>query len=490
MTIAFRQVPVTNVPGVYQEVDPTLADAQARIQTYKTLMFAQKTSGGNQTADTLRLISTEEDAIEAGGRGSMLHLMAKTYFATDRITELWVAALADHASGVAAQGTITVTGPATASGTIYLYIDGQYVPVGVASGDAQNDIATAIGAEISAALDLPVTASVSTNVVTLTARNDGEVGNSIGIEVNYFEGERLPAGVGIAISAMASGATNPTLTNAIAALGDEQYHVMVLPYSDSASIAAVKAELERRWQPEVDARGIAIGAYPNTHSNIVTFGGNRNSELFSFLGYRNIEDASKVAAGVAAVVARFAPTLPRGLSRSFGGRRLAGLLAPKKSVRFTYTERNQQLTNGMSTHRVTDGGDWVIERLRTTRQTTDLGAPTDSWKEINTPLQLVYLTWSFAQRFLSKFPQASVGDDGSNADVTPGIVKSEMIALYDAWVDLGITDGSKAARDLFKGTLLVERHAGDPTRIDVQSTVTLVSPFYNVSHKLQFVFGS
>ena len=107
MTIAFRQVPVTNVPGVYQEVDPTLADAQARIQTYKTLMFAQKTSGGNQTADTLRLITSEEGAIEAGGRGSMLHLMAKTYLATDRVTELWVAALADHASGVAASGTIT-----------------------------------------------------------------------------------------------------------------------------------------------------------------------------------------------------------------------------------------------------------------------------------------------------------------------------------------------------------------------------------------------
>ena len=362
--------------------------------------------------------------------------------------------------------------------------------MGVASGDAQNDIATAIGAEITAALDLPVTASVSTNVVTLTARNDGEVGNSIGIEVNYYEGERTPAGVGITISAMASGATNPTLTNAIAALGDEQYHIMVLPYTDSGSIAALKAELERRWQPEVNARGIAIGAYPNTHANIVTFGGNRNTELMAFLGYRNIEDASKVAAGVGAVVARFAPTLPRGLSRSFGGRRLAGLLAPKKSVRFTYTERNQQLSSGMSTHKVTDGGDWVIERLRTTRQTTDLGAPTDAWKEVNTPLQLMYLVWSFEQRMLARFPQASVGDDGSNADVTPSIVRAEMVAMYDSWADLGIADGSNAARDLFKGTLIVERHSGDPTRIDVQSTITLVSPFYNVSHKLQFVFGS
>jgi phage tail sheath gpL-like len=76
----------------------------------------------------------------------MLHRMALAYFANNRFTETWIGVLADNGAGVAATGTITITGPATASGTISLYLGGVLVSTAVANGDVQNTIATNLAA--------------------------------------------------------------------------------------------------------------------------------------------------------------------------------------------------------------------------------------------------------------------------------------------------------------------------------------------------------
>ena len=57
----------------------------------------------------------------------MLHRMAIAWFASNKSTELWLGVLADNGAGVAATGTIVVTGPATATGTIPLYLGGVLV---------------------------------------------------------------------------------------------------------------------------------------------------------------------------------------------------------------------------------------------------------------------------------------------------------------------------------------------------------------------------
>jgi phage tail sheath gpL-like len=62
--------------------------------------------------------------------------MAKAIFAANKFTETWIGVFDDNGAGVAATGTITVTGPATAAGTISLYLGGTLISVPVASGDA------------------------------------------------------------------------------------------------------------------------------------------------------------------------------------------------------------------------------------------------------------------------------------------------------------------------------------------------------------------
>src|SRR3546814_3740184 len=106
--------------------------------------------------------------------------MIKALRLANDTTETWAFPLADLPAGTAATGTLTVTGAATASGTIVLYIGGQRITVGVTSGDAAAAVATAIVAAITAAADLPVAAVALLGVVTLTAKHKGVAGNEIG----------------------------------------------------------------------------------------------------------------------------------------------------------------------------------------------------------------------------------------------------------------------------------------------------------------------
>jgi phage tail sheath gpL-like len=139
-------------------------------------------------------VSNVDQVIALAGRGSMLHRQALAFFANNRFTDCYIGILADNGAGVAATGPITITGPATAAGTISLYLGGNRVAVSVASGDTAAAIATAISAAINAAADLPVTASPASAVVTVTHRHKGEVGNEYDMRVNYQDGEATAGG--------------------------------------------------------------------------------------------------------------------------------------------------------------------------------------------------------------------------------------------------------------------------------------------------------
>ena len=51
----------------------------------------------------------------------------------------------------------------------------------------------------------------------------------------------------------------------IAALGDEQWHGIVLPWTGKAGLAALDVELDRRWGPMVQKESIVFTAFRGTH---------------------------------------------------------------------------------------------------------------------------------------------------------------------------------------------------------------------------------
>ena len=221
--ITFNSIPVTiRTVGSAIEFDSSRAVNGIYRVNNRVLLIGQRRATGAVQALVPTRIDMADAAIAAFGRGSMLARMAKFFKAADPISECWAIAVDDLVGGTAATSTITVTGPATAAGTLPLMIAGQSVNVAVASADTATTIATAIVAAVTQAADLPVTAASAAGVVTLTARHKGTCGNDIDVRANYYTGQQTPAGVALAFAAVTSGAGDPDYSTLTAILGDAE----------------------------------------------------------------------------------------------------------------------------------------------------------------------------------------------------------------------------------------------------------------------------
>lgn len=478
MSISFNSVPGNiRVPFVYAEFDSSKSQQGTRIKTYKGLMFGQKTSAGTATADMPVTVTSEAQAITLFGRGSFLHLQVKKWLAANKFTSLTVIPQADNGAGVVATGTITVAGPATADGTLFIYVGGQLVDVAVSSGDTDAEIAAAIVARVGELLDLPVTAGNVDEVVTLTCRHKGLLGNGIDIRSNYYpESESLPAGVTLTIVAMASGTTAPVLTTSIGNMGEDQFDVICFPYNDATSLTAIEAELLDRWGPVRQNDGVAFTVKDDTHANLVTFGDGRNSKHVVCLGvYKMLNPSFEIAASLAATVAYYAQQDP---ARPFQTLSLTGILAPKNTDQFTLQERNLLLFDGIATFKVSPDKLCVIERLVTMYQENSSGADDTAFLDVNTLFTLSFLRYSFRNRMLLRYPRHKLGSDGTRygagqAVITPKVGKAEAIAWFREMEELGLVEGA----DQFKRDIIVERNAGDTNRLDFLLPPDLMNQF-------------
>ncbi len=485
MTISFNSIPSNlRVPFVAAEIDNSRAAQGPALMPYRALLIGQRRSTGTATANSLHKVTSADQVSTLAGRGSMLHRMAMAHFAANKFTETWIGVLDDNGAGVVATGTLTVTGPATAAGTISLYLGGKLIEVAVASGDVQNTIATNIAAAINADLDLPVTALASTNVVTVSFRHKGLVGNEYDMRLNYQDGEALPTGVAIAIVAMASGTTAPVLTTLISALGDSWFHVIAHPYTDATTLSAIEAELSSRFGPTRMIDGVAFTAKSDTLANLSTLGDSRNSQHSCIVATNGSPTPPmEYAAHVAAMVALHGNADP---ARPFQTLPLTWVKAPAEADLFTLEERNVLLYDGISTTKVA-AGVVQIERLITTYKTNAASAADTSYLDVTTMLTLLYLRFSFRNRILSRYPRHKLANDGTRvgagqAVITPKIGKAEAVLWFREMEELGLVEGF----DQFKTDLVVERNVSDPNRLDFLLPPDLINQLVVSAVSIQF----
>ena len=485
MAISFDLIPVNlRVPGIFVEFDNTQAVRGLPGIPYKILVIGQKLAAGTQPVEELVRVATADEAKGLFAEASMLHHMFEKLKKANLFTETWAIALDDNGAGVQATGTITFSGTATAAGTINFYIAGRRVQAAVASGDAATVVAAAVAAAITADTSLPVTAAETAAVVDITARHKGEIGNDIDLRMNY-QGEENPAGITAVIVAMASGATNPVLDNLIAAMGDEWFQVIAMPYTDATSLTALEAELSARWGPTRPIEGHAFAAKTGTQSGLGTFGDGRNSQHITVMGVQGtVSPTYEWAASIAAVVGEHGQRDP---ARPFQTLELPGILAPKETDRFIQAERNLLLFDGISTFTVDAGGLVRIERLITMYKTNPSGTVDTSYLDVTTLLTLGFLRFSFRARFAQKFPRHKLADDGTTfgpgqAVVTPKIARGEALALFRDWEAVALVENF----DQFKDQLIVERNANDPNRLDVLLPPDLVNQLRQTAAQVEF----
>lgn len=491
--VDFTQIPANlRAPGVYVEVTNILAQSGLSQLNTRILVVGQRLSTGTVAEGVPTLVTSKQQAVTFFGRGSMLANMFATLFDNNPFTEKWAVALDDDAAGTAASGTLTITGPATASGTINLYVDGVRVQCAVTSGDVQNTIATNLAAAINANEDLPVTANAATNVVTVTARNKGAVSNTIDMRLNYRGvqgGETTPSGVSIAIVQLTGGATNPDIATAINVLPDEIYNFWLVPYIDTTNLVAVYEELQSRWSALRQLDGFAMTAAKGSVSTLTTLGSNYNSQFLSILdaGFNSPTPPHIFASALVGQVAFSAtndPALP------FNTLPLVDVLPSPPEDRRTISERNTLLFAGIATHKVLRDGTVVIDRLITTYQTNTADQPDASYLDANTLFNLSYIKQDYRDYMSTTFARFKLAQDGTiiapgQLITTPSAVKGAIIGRFLLWQAAGLVQDLQS----FKTQLTVTVNNSDPTRLDVLMPPTLISGLQLIATQLAFEFN-
>ncbi len=444
--ISIPGYPSTNrVPGVFCVVDATKANTGQPSQ--RGLIIGQMLAAGTAAANIAVVSAGTGDAQAQYGTGSQLSTMLERWRALDLTGEVWCAPLADAVGSAAATWTLVFTGPASAAGTIFLYIDGFRVQVPVNNLDT----ATVMGASAVAAvnafttpgnnlLSLVATNAPGTGTITLTARNKGTIGNQSTVLLSFggtANGEGPPgtpnvAGVGLTITANGGGATDPVLTTLLANLPPIPFDFIVCPYNDNTSLNALQAFLgdaAGRWNWSVQMFGGVFTAKGGSLATRTSWSTGRNDQHAAAIGaYLSPSPDWHWAvdfAAASAVSIRADPAIPIG---GLAGGAQLNVVPPAPANQDTFAEQEVLLYDGMSTWIATAGVVYV-QRAITTYQFNGAGAPSNAYLNLNVPYQLMAYIRARNTMLSSQFNQYGLVADGSR--IPPGLKRTtaQLIAL-------------------------------------------------------------
>ena len=486
MPVQLNTIPSVLTPGVYVEIDNSQAVQGTPGQRHVALLIGMRRSTGTIAAGVVTPITGAPQNGQYFGRDSQLAQMIDGWKGANANTEVYAIALDEDAGGAKATATVTITGTATEDGTLAFIWGGRRRTVGVAKGDAFGTVAAAIKAKDDADGDSPTTSTVALGVVTVSARHKGAYGNDLAIVANYYVGEKVPAGLTVAITAFSSGTTNPDISDAIAALGgDVQYHTVVTGLNDDANMDVLEAEMESRWSALRAIEGIAFAAYRGNYANTQTYGNARNSPFSTVMATSLSPSPPWVWAAVYAAVCATSTAVDPAIPLQYS--RLPGLLAPLEADRFIRSERDLLLADGMATVLINGAGQIDIERARMTYQTSPQNVEDPSYRDLETLRTLSYLRYSFRLRMALKFGKAKIADDGTDFDpgqlvATPSVVRAETIALYEEWERAALVEGATA----FKDQLIVQRDPNDTGRMLVEHPPNLVNQLRVIGAKMAY----
>jgi phage tail sheath gpL-like len=361
---------IARVVGITSE----FRDLRAGNVQYLPQRIAVVAQGATASAGYSMAKWTATSANDAGARygyGSPIHLILRELLPVsgDGIGTIPVDVfpLEDHASGVAADGSVTPSGTATKTATYYARLGGVLSePFSVASGSvvAATVIAAMITA-INAVPHMPVIASDGTTELTLTSKWEGESALDITIEILDGNLEKLTSGsadgngVIMTIVAMANGATNPTIDDAIALIGNVWETMLIngLNPDDTAALGTLQTWGEGRWGTLVHKPCVAFTGWTGygtpTVAAAITIPDARKTD---YINCQLVAPGSPNLPCVVAArqVARIAKIAQNNPPTDYGMQIASGLVPGDDGDQWTYTERDQALKGGSSTVEVND----------------------------------------------------------------------------------------------------------------------------------------
>jgi len=489
--ISFSQVPAGAISSnTYIEELFKRASLGSLTIPQKVAVTGQYNNGKSPTDYKPKKMLSADHAGQLYGFGSMLFIMVSALFAARGTFEITAFPIPDDGSAVAATWTIQVTSAATGSGTIALYIAGKRAAIGVANGDAATAIAQAIKDKIDASPNLPVTATIATDTVTLTANWAGETGNDISVQLDLLDGDdtKEPAGVAMTITANGNGATDPSsVQSALDELGDTHYTLLVNPYSGSSILSEIEAVGEARIDAAVRKPLAPVIGYTDTLANYLTFLGSRNSPWTTTVPVEGSPNLPfEVAAAAVGEAARSAQADP---ARPFKSLVLRNIL-PGSATPWTISQRESVEAAGGSVTIVNSNSQVQILDMLTTYTENAQGAADDSWRYTVTIQNIAAKYYSMDTVFASDpFTQAKVVDNDA-ITAQPYAIRPKTVSAYIRRLvdELWIPQAWSKDRDTIVSSITAQINSGNAGRIDVEFTDVIAAGLRIVAIKYNWSF--
>ena len=461
--ISFDSIPASiRKPGKYFEFNTKLAVRTLPDNKYSVLIIGQRTSGGSIAEKIPQRVFSDAEAETYFGGGSICHLMTRAAINANAYMDLSVIALDDAGAGVAATGTVTITGTATSSGVLILYVGNAKIEIAIAKDDVNTAIAAALNTELAKYADLPVTAAVVTNVVTLTAKNKGLCGNDIGLGYELTNA----SGVTVAIVDMASGATNPTLQDALDVVFPEEYDIVITPFNNQTDLTTLRDHLDSVSGPLEQRPATAAYGMNGALSAATTLSALINSgrTLCAYLRYTSATKRKSMPYEIASAMAAV-EAYEEDPARPLNTLELKKIAVADIADRLSRTEQESLLYNGVTPLEIGPGEEVQIVRAISTYIQDAQGIDDISLLDITTIRTLDYVRKACRERVSLRFPREKLSSK------TPAKVKSVLLDVLKSLEDLEIVEEVEANKD----GLIVEKDLQDPNRLNAKIPTDVVN---------------
>ena len=455
--VSFDNIPASiRKPGKYFEYNTKLAVRTLATNPQTVLIVAQKTAEGTAPENAPVRVFDTDMAGKLFGFGSQAARMVRAAMRAYGYVDLSVLPVADDSAGIAASGSLKLTGDATAQGVITLTVADMEVAIAAAAGDAAASLATALASAVNAERDMPVTAQAATGTVTLTAKNKGTLGN--GIALSYA---CTVPGITPTLAKMTGGQKDPDITDALTAVFAADYTIYCVPWAAQAPLTILREHLDNVSGP-LEQRG-AIGVYASTGtlSAATTLAGQLNAgRITGAVLPGSATPAEQIAAAYAAVLAS-----EEDPARPLNTLALTGVTVPPVASRLGRTEQEVCLKNGVTPLEYGPGDAVQIVRAISTYTVNAEGVADVSLLDITTIRTLDYVRRALRERVSLRFPREKLSTR------TPPKVRSELLDVLRKLEQLEIVEEVEANAD----GVVVERDVQDANRLDAKIPVDVVN---------------
>ena len=490
-----------SLPGVYGQINFAQGQLSLGGSTYSAIILANITSSGSAFSgisnnqvygpDTQVTMQSVNDAITLFGAGSPAHLMVADFMAVNKSTPLYVLPVAQASGGAAATFTLTLTSSGTlTNGAVSLQVgpDAPVVTAVNASVDTLTSIAANMAANVNATNNLPVVATSSAGVLTLTTK-------TVGARNNFLRAyAKIVSGSGLVLSQTqptsftgGSGADTTGLASALAALavnGQRYYYYVSECGADTvdgysvSSFGDLVTQIQQLATPVVGLRQRLVAGSVDTFANTVEVSAAANEPRVEIVCLPGAETTPARLAARAAAAYSLVETPPLaagnvnfdGFGNDATSTGLFNVAAPLNGSAPSNTALQSATITGLTPLQVVRGGRTSIVKRVTTRffsngSGTFDGRITDGGKVTVCDQFLDNLQ----AQIVATFPRKLIGTDPPPGGVavpgvaTPALVKKVVQGVIQEYASRGLIDGAQTLANL-----VVQREVSPTSRIGVQ----------------------